>query len=54
MSAVTARGGIAIVILFSACFFPYQKENSRASIVPTASDVDGVKAGAAAVIRTVR
>jgi hypothetical protein len=34
MSAVTARGGTAMLMFFSACFFPYQNEKSRASIVP--------------------
>jgi hypothetical protein len=53
MSAVTARGGMDIVMFLSACFFPYQNEKSRASIVPIAV-ADRLGAGAVAVIRTVR
>ena len=56
MSAVTERGGTASEMLCSACFFPYQKENSFASIEPVdaaaAAVLEGV--GASAVIRSVR
>ena len=59
MSAVTERGGTFIEMLLSACFFPYQKEKSRASMVPTVfvpdagGDAAGRATGATAVIRTV-
>src|SRR6476661_7272276 len=55
MSAVTERGGTASEILWSACFFPYQNENSFASIEPIDSPVVAGRgaAGATAVIRTV-
>jgi hypothetical protein len=38
MRAVTALGGIDMVMLLSACFLPYQKEKARESIVPAASE----------------
>ena len=52
ISAVTARGGIAIVIFRSACFFPYQNEKSFASIVPMRFGLNRSAIGASAVIRT--
>src|SRR5437868_12789910 len=54
ISAVTARAGMARVIPFSACFFPYQNEKLRASIVPTTLGGVVFARDAAAVIRTVR
>src|SRR6266550_6660457 len=49
MRAVTDRGGTAIEMFLSACFFPYQKEKSRASMVPSVSGgVAGATTGAAA------
>ena len=54
MSAVTERGGTAIEMFFSACFFPYQNEKSRASMLPMASAATGLGVAATAVIRTVQ
>jgi hypothetical protein len=58
--AVTDLGGTFKEMLLSACFFPYQKEKSRASMEPTVSVAaagagtrDTGAAGAVAVIRTV-
>jgi hypothetical protein len=55
ISAVTDRGGTAIEMFLSACFFPYQNEKSRASMVPIVSGaLVGTTTGATAIIRTVR
>ena len=58
IKAVTERGGTAIEMLLSACFFPYQNEKSRASMVPPGlTFVRGAELagdGASAVIQTVR
>src|SRR5256885_2039190 len=55
MRAVTERGGTDSEIVWSACFFPYQKEKSRASIDPTVSCGESIRgAERVAVIRTVR
>ena len=53
ISAVTDRGGTFIEMLLSACFFPYQNEKARASMVPRVSAAAGAATGARAVIRTV-
>src|ERR1700693_551354 len=54
ISAVTERGGTARLIRLSACFFPYQKEKSPASIGPNCRVTSGAEEGACDVTDVIR